>query len=152
MKITLFNVMSLASLRPGKNRYSIVAVDRSQSPSREELGYVDSFDTALREVRKIQADHFDIYDDTRGYLIARVDPWLSENLRGGLAEHARPEDFDPAELRRGTEHEMEHTDDPKIATEIAMDHLFEDPDYYEKLERMESKSRPVSRSRRRRSS
>ena len=29
--------------------------------------------------------------------------------------------------------EMEHTNDPDIAKEIAMDHLTEDPDYYSKL-------------------
>ena len=28
---------------------------------------------------------------------------------------------------------MEHTNDDKIATEIAMDHLTEDPEYYSKL-------------------
>ena len=34
--------------------------------------------------------------------------------------------------------EMEHTNDPDIAREIAMDHLTEDPDYYKKLEVMET--------------
>ena len=32
---------------------------------------------------------------------------------------------------------MEHTDDPDLAREIAMDHLTEDPDYYTKLEKVE---------------
>lgn len=37
---------------------------------------------------------------------------------------------------------MEHTDDECIAQEIAMDHLAEDPDYYEKLEAMERGEAP----------
>jgi hypothetical protein len=58
-------------------------------------------------------------------------------LRGGRADRLRPSDFDPKELRRGTKHELEHTNDPKIAREIAMDHLAEDEAYYEKLEAIE---------------
>ena len=34
---------------------------------------------------------------------------------------------------------MEHTSDISIATEIAMDHIYEDLHYYDKLEDMESK-------------
>ena len=45
----------------------------------------------------------------------------------------KTEDFDPENLKIGTEVEMEHTDDPNIAQEIAMDHLVEDPEYYQKL-------------------
>jgi hypothetical protein len=41
------------------------------------------------------------------------------------------------ELDNGIQTEMEHTDDPKIAEAIAMDHLYEDPHYYAKLKRME---------------
>jgi hypothetical protein len=63
------------------------------------------------------------------------------NLRGGLAEGMSPSDFDPGALREGTEHEMEHTDDPQVAQEIAMDHLAEDPAYYEKLALIENQQR-----------
>ncbi len=35
--------------------------------------------------------------------------------------------------------EMEHTKDKQRAKEIAMDHLFEDPKYYDKLEKIETK-------------
>lgn len=42
------------------------------------------------------------------------------------------------QLRVGIKVEMEHTTDPKIAAEIAMDHLYELPDYYDRLEDMES--------------
>lgn len=38
-----------------------------------------------------------------------------------------------AAIEKGTKHEMEHTKDPLIAKKIAMDHLRDDPHYYEKL-------------------
>lgn len=38
------------------------------------------------------------------------------------------------ELERGKRYEMEHTDDITKAEEIAMDHLYENPMYYTKLE------------------
>jgi hypothetical protein len=41
--------------------------------------------------------------------------------------------YDKEELRKGIEVEKEHTDDPKIALKIALDHLDEDPQYYTKL-------------------
>lgn len=55
-------------------------------------------------------------------------------LSGGKADSAEASDFDSAELKKGTKHEMEHTDDEAIAKEIAMDHLSEDPHYYSDLE------------------
>lgn len=55
-------------------------------------------------------------------------------LGGGRADNAKESDFDPVELKNGTKHEMEHTDDKAIAKEIAMDHLSEDPHYYSDLE------------------
>jgi hypothetical protein len=41
------------------------------------------------------------------------------------------------EYRAGIKVEMEHTDDVKIASAIARDHLFEDPKYYAKLKKIE---------------
>jgi len=43
------------------------------------------------------------------------------------------------QLNRGIEIEIEHTKQKKIAKKIAMDHLFEDPDYYTKLLKLEKK-------------
>jgi hypothetical protein len=42
------------------------------------------------------------------------------------------EDFEK-ELKAGMDVEMEHTNDPETAKRIALDHLSEDPEYYEKL-------------------
>ena len=41
------------------------------------------------------------------------------------------------QLSKGKKVEMEHTIDPDIAGEIALDHLYEDPNYYSNLQRIE---------------
>ena len=43
------------------------------------------------------------------------------------------------QLQKGIKVEMEHTDNKTKAKEIAMDHLYEDPKYYDKLKKIESK-------------
>ena len=55
---------------------------------------------------------------------------VHDRLSGGLADRMHPSEFDPEQLEKGVAHEMEHTDDPDLAREIAMDHLAEDPAYY----------------------
>ena len=62
-----------------------------------------------------------------------------DNMEGGLADKNHPNDFDQEQLRMGIDVEMEHTDDPEIAKEIAMDHLTEDSKYYTHLKNMEEK-------------
>ncbi len=56
-----------------------------------------------------------------------------DQIPGGPADDADPHEFDPAELMMGIAHEMEHTHDPDIAAELAMDHLEENPHYYSEL-------------------
>lgn len=58
-------------------------------------------------------------------------------IPGGLADKKQPEDFDQEALKKGLKVELEHTTDSDIALEIAMDHLTEDPLYYDKLAKME---------------
>lgn len=60
-----------------------------------------------------------------------------DKLHGGLADDMTPKDFDEEALEKGIEFELEHTSDRALAKEIAMDHLTEDPRYYEKLARIE---------------
>ena len=55
-----------------------------------------------------------------------------DHIPGGLAEGKKPSDFPSADLVLGMTVEMEHTSDPSIACEIAMDHLTEKSDYYRK--------------------
>ena len=60
-----------------------------------------------------------------------------DKIHGGLADKKKPSDFDKEDLKKGIKVEMEHTDDPRKAAEIAMDHLSEDPKYYDKLATIE---------------
>jgi len=64
---------------------------------------------------------------------------FSKKIPGGLAKNKKPSDFDAKELLAGTKVEIEHTDSVQIAIEIAMDHLTEDPLYYQKLKKIEKK-------------
>jgi hypothetical protein len=54
-------------------------------------------------------------------------------LFGGTADFKSESDFDSEQLKKGIEVEYEHTNDYDLAKEIAMDHLAEDPKYYDKL-------------------
>lgn len=60
-----------------------------------------------------------------------------DKIPGGIADKKSPKDFDKDSLKEGVKVEMEHTSDPKIALEIAMDHLTEDKEYYKKLKTIE---------------
>lgn len=60
-----------------------------------------------------------------------------DQLPGGLADDKTPDDFPATALLQGKRVESEHTSRPALATEIAMDHLTEDPKYYKKLEKVE---------------
>lgn len=61
-----------------------------------------------------------------------------QKLIGGAADNVPLDTLPQPELKKGIEHEGEHTDDPDIAAEIASDHIVEDPKYYDKLEKLES--------------
>ena len=60
-----------------------------------------------------------------------------EALEGGLADDVSDDEFDASALAKGVAVEREHTTDVRAATEIAKDHLREDPKYYDKLEQIE---------------
>jgi hypothetical protein len=75
---------------------------------------------------------------------------LIENTLNGVAKGktledlAKKHDVDleklQKELDKGINVEHEHTESDKTAKTIAMDHLFEDPEYYTKLANMEKKN------------
>jgi len=69
----------------------------------------------------------------------------ADKIPGGLADKKKPSDFNQEALRKGVKVETEHTSDHGIATEIAMDHLTEDPKYYVKLEKVEKKASLLDR-------
>lgn len=74
--------------------------------------------------------------DNAGMLMAHKLAW-ADTLSGGLADSKDPGDFDPEQLSLGAQTELEHTEDPHKALEIAMDHLTEHPRYYTALQEME---------------
>ena len=61
----------------------------------------------------------------------------SNVLVGGAGDNKKPSDFPKDVLSHAVEHELEHTNDRKVAEEIAIDHLTEDVDYYKKLKKIE---------------
>ena len=56
---------------------------------------------------------------------------LYNNFSGGRADGKKPKNYDSKAIEVGKEIEMEHTNNPGIATEIAMDHLEEHSKYYD---------------------
>jgi len=72
-----------------------------------------------------------------------------DKISGGLADDMTIEDLANhqntdietliQQMEKGVSIEMEHTTDLSVAAEIAMDHIYEDLYYYDKLEDMESK-------------
>jgi hypothetical protein len=79
-----------------------------------------------------------------------VKPFREDKIAGGLAKgmtlndiaekHNISVDTIVKDLKKGMKVEMEHTTDASVAKEIAMDHLFEDPKYYDKLDKMENET------------
>jgi hypothetical protein len=63
-------------------------------------------------------------------------------LPGGKGDKLKESDVDQNELLKGIRVEREHTSDERIAKEIALDHLAEDPKYYTKLERIHVEKNP----------
>lgn len=69
--------------------------------------------------------------------IAQSKEEVGDEIPGGKADGKSPLEYDPDQIAMGLKIEMEHTDDPMKAVEIAMDHLEEFPDYYTRLDKME---------------
>jgi hypothetical protein len=71
--------------------------------------------------------------------IDQIDSGVEEQkLEGGVGDETEESDVDDEQLEMGKETEKEHTSDKGQAKEIALDHLTEDPEYYSKLQEMES--------------
>jgi len=73
-----------------------------------------------------------------------------DKIKGGLSDGMTPEDVAKkhkmsvkdikAQIKMGIKVEMEHVNDAALAEEIALDHLFEIPDYYTRLDKMEKEA------------
>lgn len=73
-----------------------------------------------------------------------IDDCYEEHLKGGIADGRKPSDFDLRQLFLGTSVELEHDSDPMVAMEIAMDHIMEDGEYYDKLKKIEPDEEPTA--------
>jgi len=83
-------------------------------------------------------------------------PVTEDNIPGGLTDGMTLEDLADYhntsidvlidKVSDGVNTEMEHTSDMSIALEIAMDHIYEDLDYYSKLEKIEATEATTSAS------
>jgi hypothetical protein len=67
----------------------------------------------------------------------KIQALMPERLPGGHSSGRAPIWVDAEEVQRGILVELEHTPDPRVAYEIAVDHLFERPDYYTRLRQIE---------------
>lgn len=83
------------------------------------------------------------YDFTGAGEVLRKIADEGEPQPGGLAEQkgVTEDDVDPEQLRKGIEVEYEHTSDKETAKRIALDHLAELPDYYDRLHEMEEEGK-----------
>jgi hypothetical protein len=58
-------------------------------------------------------------------------------IQGVMDKHSVGYQYVMMQLQKGIQIELEHTSDITIAKEIALDHLGERPDYYERLSKVE---------------
>ncbi len=65
---------------------------------------------------------------------------VKDLIPGGIGDYANISELKPDQIGLGLNVELEHTDNPAIALEIAKDHLTEDPEYYTKLKKIEKDS------------
>ena len=86
-------------------------------------------------------------EDLRSIIRSIVRESVEERIPGGLSSGKSQKDIADhhgvsiwlikRQLRKGTDVEREHTSDEAVAREIATDHVWEDPEYYDKLEKIE---------------
>ncbi len=121
---------------------------------RTKLNPKDKVKTVMREYERgtlRSGSGEKVTDRDQAIAIAMSEAGLSKSddeIQGGKADNksvesiAQKHKVDSSEieqqLQEGIKVEMEHTNDEKIAREIAMDHLEESPVYYTKLKEMES--------------
>lgn len=58
-------------------------------------------------------------------------------VKGGIGDRLSPSEVKTSQLQEGRRVEMEHTSSPRIAEDIALDHLKENPNYYTDLRKVE---------------
>jgi hypothetical protein len=80
-----------------------------------------------------QKSRREMYENKKVLDVKTYTPTYIANFHGVSFKHIMDQ------LKKGIQVEMEHTTNIKVAREIALDHLLEDPNYYTKLAKMENK-------------
>jgi hypothetical protein len=94
-----------------------------------DLGYNDIWD--VMDHFKLKLESVNEADVVPGGLAKGL------SLNDIAEKHGVSVDMMVAEFKKGIAVEMEHTTDREVAKEITLDHLFEDPKYYDKLKKVE---------------
>ena len=121
---------------------------------------------------KISGNVPEVREDQKGFKVPKLTMFSDESkeykikeeiLKGGISDNKSIEDlakkhtkskvgqhlmtnFLKKQLEKGIKIEMEHTSNKNKAKEIAMDHLAEKPDYYDKLQKIESMNKDIKES------
>ena len=136
--------------------YSKSSNFENQSPESVLDTYIHKFDLPIIKRYQLFKNKEMVYDTLEDDFMKT--PYGKKNYNysegGDVRDFSWYQDFKKQELKRGTEHEMEHIDtirefkkkgvsDKEVAQAIAKDHLEEDENYYIELDKMES-SRKLS--------
>jgi hypothetical protein len=100
--------------------------------------FTGGFSTLKQWLEKIGIGAATIYNTLKGTIDKYKDAFMRQDAGQKLAsklvkEESKMNKDKLSQIKKGIEVEMEHTDNPKIALKIAMDHIKEDPKYYDKL-------------------
>ena len=98
----------------------------------------------IRKSPKLTDDEFHDFCEKLGVNVHKAEEVayaMARSLAGGEAGDRKVPGESSKQLTLGKRVEMEHTRDPKVAEEIARDHLAEIPDYYTRLHKMESEAK-----------
>ena len=108
------------------------------------LGTHKSYASALRQLKAIEMHKHEGIDDKIPGGLAKGKTLIDLAKKWDVKGYYDPKQFAAEYIKprlvAGIKVEMEHTTDVSIAAEIAMDHLWEDLHYYEKLSKIENES------------
>jgi hypothetical protein len=100
--------------------------------------FTGGFSTLKQWLEKIGIGAATIYNTLKGTIEKYKDAFMRQDAGQKMAaklvkEESKIDKDKLSQIKKGIEVEMEHTDDPKVALKIALDHIKEDPKYYDKL-------------------
>ena len=117
------------------------AKPKKKKNKKEEIVKEDDFDGFDGEPENNNEEPKKKEPESESYrAMASMGHW-KDRLSGGFADGRHPAEFDTEQLVMGINVELQHTDDPYVACEIAMDHLAEIEDYYTRLAQMEEEAK-----------